>query len=141
MIMELVKYKYHQGSLFWSHLNKLKHLNQTFFIENDIGELNMGKISEEFLNKFLTPDDIDEGTEIKISGEHEMVSGEFGENFIIPVTVGNKEYQMRLNKTNVRILVDKFKIDDTKKWIGKTFKVTILNQMVKNQMRKIFLVV
>lgn len=138
--MELRKFKYHQGSLYWSHLNTLKHVNQTFFTEDLEGELYMAKISEEFLSKFLTPDDVEDGSEIKINGEHEMVTGEFGDNFIIPVIVGNKDYQMRLNKTNVRILVDKFKLDDTKKWIGKTFKVTILNQMVKNQMRKVFLV-
>ena len=115
----------------------LEKKQETYFIEVE-GEIKMAKISEELLSKYLKPEDIEGSKEVKIVGEHSEEQGEFGINFILPIEMDKKQFNMRLNKTNVLRLVDKFKSNDTEEWIDKKFDVSVIQVMVKGDKKNSF---
>lgn len=73
--------------------------------------------------------DMSDGDVVKIKGEGEWITGEFGEQFVIKVETKNGEKNVRFNQTTINILHDEFG-KETSKWVGKEVVIRVKKDTV-----------
>jgi hypothetical protein len=69
--------------------------------------------------------DIQNGDTVKILNKGEMVSGEYGDQFVFSIETRNGEKNANFNQSSINVLIDDFG-EETEDWVGK--EVTVLTK-------------
>jgi len=97
------------------------------------------KISIQENSQFLRPSEVKAGDVVVILNEGEVRESDFGTGkarkvFEIEVDHNKVKKLWTMNKTTMKIFVEKWG-DDTKKWIGKTAKLSLVKVNVRGQIK------
>lgn len=80
--------------------------------------------------------DIKDGDIVTILSDGQVVSGEYGEQYVFKIKTRNGERNLSFNQTTINNMIDSFGTD-TSNYIGKEAKVWIIKAMVSGKLQNV----